>query len=130
MLLNLQRLGLLFDNENYINTANNMLDNMQVAVTNYPTSFARWAQALTAKVNTYAEIVVVGENAKKVAAQIQARYIPHKVIMAAKEANDNYPLLFGKDAEEGKTLIYLCQNYACQAPVETVDELMKMLNNS
>jgi len=130
MIHNLQRLGLLFANEEYTERANTMLDKMQVAVTNYPTSFARWAQGLTAKIYTYAEIAVVGENAEKVATQIQAEYIPHKVIMTSKSENEAHPLLIGKYAEAGKTLIYVCRNYACQAPVETVEEVIEMLNNS
>ncbi len=130
MIHNLQRLSLLFGNNEYAEIADKMLNKMQVAIQNYPTSFARWAEALMAKVYPYAEIAVVGEEAENIAAQIREQYIPHKVIMAAKTESEAHPLLIGKYAEAGETLIYLCRNYACQAPTESLDEFKEMLNNS
>jgi uncharacterized protein YyaL (SSP411 family) len=43
--------------------------------------------------------------------------------MASKEEEETFPLLEGK----GKGYIYLCQNYACQRPVESVAEFLAIL---
>ena len=130
MVSNLRRLGLILGREDYTEVAENMLQKMHHAIINYPTSFGRWAEALTAQVYPYAEIAVVGEKAENMAAQINEQYIPHKVIMAVREENETYPLLFGKYAEADETLTYICRNYACQAPVETLEEVIETLNNS
>ncbi len=130
MVSNLQRLGLMIGREDYTEFAENMLQKMHHAIVNYPTSFGRWAEALTAKVYPYAEIAVIGKSAENMAAQINEQYIPHKVIMAVRKENENYPLLLGKYAEADETLTYICRNYACQAPVETLKEVIETLNNS
>jgi len=130
MVSNLQRLGLILEREDYTEVAENMLQKMHHAIVNYPNSFGRWAEALTAQVYPYVEIAVIGEKAENMAAQINEQYIPHKVIMAVREENETYPLLFGKYAESDETLTYICRNYACQAPVETLEEVIETLNNS
>ena len=130
MTSNLKRLSLIQGREDYAEIADKMLDKMQHATTNYPTSFGRWAEALAAQIYPYAEIAVVGKNAENMAAQINTLYLPHKIVMAVKKENETYPLLFGKYAEADETLTYICRNYACQAPVTTLEEVTETLNNS
>jgi len=130
MVSNLQRLGLILGREDYTEIAENMLQKMHHAIVNYPTSFGRWAEALASQVYPYAEIAVIGKSAENMAAQINEQYIPHKVIMAVQEEDETYPLLLGKYAEADETLTYICRNYACQAPVETLEEVIETLNNS
>ena len=130
MVSNLKRLSLIKGREDYAETANKMLDKMQHATIKYPTSFGRWAEALTAQIYPYAEIAIVGKNAENMAAQINTLYLPHKIIMAVREENEAYPLLLGKYAKADETLTYICRNYACQAPVETIEGIIRTLNKS
>ncbi|HEX6170534.1 MAG TPA: hypothetical protein VFZ33_12630, partial [Chitinophagaceae bacterium] len=55
-------------------------------------------------------------------------YLPHSILMAAQNEND-FPLLKGK-ADNMQTLIYLCQNYACQKPVVSIEEFENLLSSN
>ena len=125
MAKNLVRLGILLDQPAYTQQAVDMLQAIKRTAIGHPTSFSRWATVLGYLAQTPVEIAVVGEKYKEVAAEINRHFIPHKILAAAPSESD-LPLLAHKYVE-GKTLIYRCQNYACQAPVETVNELLAML---
>ncbi len=129
MVRNLQRLALILDKEAYHNIVTKMLTRLRDAIALYPGSFSRWAECIMASVYPYKEIAVIGKDAKKLATEINKQFVSHKVIMATEKPDDTFPLLFGKDADDGETLVYICQNYACQAPVSSLEEVEKMLKN-
>jgi uncharacterized protein len=92
----------------------------------YPSSFSLWANCVMGEVFGAVEVAVVGERAHEKAKAINAEYLPQKVLMAAKEGEGAFPLLKGKQGGD-YTLVYLCQNYACQQPVETIEEFRQIM---
>jgi uncharacterized protein YyaL (SSP411 family) len=66
------------------------------------------------------EIAVVGERPDLVAA-IHTRYLPNAVLAWGEPYES--PLWEGR--RDG--LAYVCRNYTCQAPVDTVDALIEQL---
>ena len=119
MVHNLQRLGILFNEPAYRSLAAAMLMSTQSAVEQYASSFSLWALAIMNEVHPIPEIAILGEDAFEIAISMQRQFLPNKVLMASKTESDNYPLLVGKPLE-AQTKIYICQNYACQQPVESV----------
>jgi hypothetical protein len=71
------------------------------------------------------EVAIVGENAISLLNELQKNYLPH-VIFCAGISENNLPLLKSRFVS-GKTLIYICQNYSCQLPVETVEEAVALI---
>ena len=126
MVRNLQRIGILLGNEEYRALATDMLLTMKGSIEKYPSSFSRWASAMMSEIFGIPEIAVVGEKTAEMTKTINSNFIPQKTMMGTSETNDDFPLLAGKDVE-AKTLIYLCQNYACRQPVMTVEDLKQSL---
>jgi len=52
-------------------------------------------------------------------------YLPGKITLTAEKENAHFALLKGKTVQEGETLIYLCKNYSCKAPVNSVELLLQ-----
>ena len=129
MVHNLQRLGILFDQPTYRNIAASILMNVQSSVEQYASSFSLWAMAMMNEVHAISEIAILGNNAFEVAMSMQRHFLPNKVLMVSTTENDNYPLLKGKPIDT-TTQIYICQNYACQQPVEHVSEALKNVYSS
>lgn len=122
MLGNLQRLSVFFDNENYCNLAVKMYSAVADTVRKYPTSFSQWALSAVWQTFGATEIAIVGKNANALVLDCHKVFIKNKILMAATEGGqrwEKYPLLKGRFIE-GKTLIYVCKNFACQSPVEKV----------
>lgn len=127
MVHNLRQLSLLLGKPEYDTLAVEMLQRMKTSVEKYPGSFGRWVRALLYRSYPHYEIALVGLQAKAKAQHLNQHFVPNKVIMAATAANDHWPLLAGKSAG-GDTNIYVCKEYACQQPVDSVDAAIAQIN--
>ena len=127
MAYNLHQLAILLDKPLWLKRAETMLSGMSGMIVKYPTSFGMWLTVMLQMLKGTEEIVLVGDYAaaKK---ELLSNYLPHAVIMASEKANDNYPLLKDKIAEQPLT-IYLCKNYACERPVYRIGDLIKNINH-
>jgi hypothetical protein len=127
MVHNLQKLGILLGREDYTTQATKMLLAMKEAVERYPSSFSRWSSAIYNMVKGIHEIAIIGKEAKSYADEINAIYLPNRVIMSTEKALEEYPLTAGKGVADD-TNIYVCKNYACQLPVTNIDAFKEMVN--
>ena len=84
------------------------------------------------------EIAIVGqkdaEDTKELLKAIHGRYIPNRVIALldpnskdAEELANKIPLLSGRALVEGKATAYVCENFTCQLPATSADELIGQL---
>lgn len=123
MMKNLGRLAVIFDKTDYKNVHFAMLSTMADAIKMYPTSFSKWASGLISVVHQPFEIAVLGADFYDKAVQINAAFLPNSIVMAGHMQDTELPLL-DRNTEGG---IFLCQNYACHLPVQTVEELGKLM---
>ncbi len=49
--------------------------------------------------------------------------------MASKISNDGYPFLANRNVKEMRIQIFLCRNYTCQMPVQSIPELLDLLSS-
>jgi uncharacterized protein len=127
---NLYRLAILFDERNWKDRALKMLVSLGNAIVRYPTSFGIWASLLAEVVSGTAEIAIVGDDALEMLKEVSGFYFPHKIMMASKAETVDFPLLKGKSGGS-QTLIYVCKDYACLAPLtrpEKLFDLMRKIN--
>jgi uncharacterized protein YyaL (SSP411 family) len=59
---------------------------------------------------------------------INALFLPNKIHLSSVEEDNSFPILAGRKGDKtGQSLIYVCQNYSCKMPVQTIEEMMKIL---
>ena len=126
MALNLQRLAIVFDRQDWSAMATKLLAAIRTSTVHHASSFARYASAMINECYGMREIAIVGKNALEKAADLQQNFIPNVVYMASQNTDNQYAMLKDKSKNDD-ALIYLCQNYACQKPVESVAEILEML---
>ena len=127
MAFNLLYLSVVFDNNDWKKRTEKMLQSLKEAIIRYPTSFGVWAMAVAQEVFGINEIAVVGSSALKTVSQINQLFMPNKVIQSSISQQKEFPLLQGKSGNERGDLIYLCRNYLCKEPVETVEKFRLLL---
>jgi uncharacterized protein YyaL (SSP411 family) len=128
MAQNLYQLSIYFDLPEWRERSELMVKTLGHAIVAYPTSFGVWASLLQEMISGTYELAIVGGEYEGLRAEISRMYLPYKVMMSSGKGDDSYPLLRGK-GEEGKTLIYLCQNYSCKQPVETIIRFITLINS-
>jgi uncharacterized protein YyaL (SSP411 family) len=131
----LLRLSLLTANEDYRRRATTIFRVTLDAITRYPSAFGRLLGALHFHLSAPKEIVIVSgpdaKDAEPLLREVWGRYIPDKVVVQAREGDEEsarlIPLLQERTARGGKATAYVCQNYSCRQPVNDPQELAQQL---
>lgn len=125
--LNLYQLSILLDRPEWKERAEQMMAAFGTIAIKYPTSFGVWLGLLFQMVNGTRELAIVGPDYAAFQKQVLSRYLPHTLLMASSAPIEKYPLLRDKKVDV-KTLVFLCENYACRKPVTTLQELETLIS--
>ena len=128
MCINLLKLGVMLENENYKQTAEAMLSAIQALIVKEPRFMSNWAKALHLQVYPPYEVIIVGDQAEELRDELANKSLPNHLIMGAK-SDSKLPLLEGRAAIDGQTTIYVCRNKTCQLPVYSVSDAVKQMSN-
>ncbi|HQH71211.1 MAG TPA: thioredoxin domain-containing protein, partial [bacterium] len=101
-----------------------------------PSAFCQMLSALDFHLAPPREIVLAGPDSSSLDAMqkaLFARFLPNKVVLYADPASREpletlSPLVQGKIPIDHSPAAYVCENYACQKPVTTVDDLIALLH--
>jgi uncharacterized protein len=80
-----------------------------------PSAFGHALSALDLHFSTPREIAVIGPSDSAVARAALGPFEPNTVV--AFGPSDDVPLLEGKDFVDGRPAVYICENFACRAPL-------------
>jgi uncharacterized protein len=121
---NLHRLFLMTGKTKYRDISEEMTRHIAPIMSRYGSAFSNWAQGMMHNDYPQYEVVVIGKDAEKVMDQLNKLYLPHCLLMASTKKSDDH--LFEYRYVKGKTLIYICQNNVCQAPIPS-DQMDKVV---
>jgi uncharacterized protein YyaL (SSP411 family) len=91
-----------------------------------PTAVGHLLCALDLHFSPPREVAVVGASEELRRAALQG-FRPNTVFAFADEPSEAVPLLAGKQLVDGRPAAYVCERFACQAPVTSPDELRAAL---
>jgi len=128
MAYNLYRLSILFNLNDWRNKSEQMIRSMADVTIKYPTSFGIWLCLLFEIIFGTKEIAVLGKDWEIYLQKILGIYISHKLVQAAETPVSGYPILADKP-NTSENRIYLCENYACRHPVNTIPEFVSLLQH-
>ncbi len=121
----LYQLGHYFYAEEDIERAQQMYANVEADATQYPHFYSNWARLYGFMGHRYFEVAIVGKEAHEKNLAISRTYIPNKILMGGKDEG-TLELLQGK-LNKGNTMIYVCENKACQLPVTDPKQALKQM---
>ena len=123
MALNLKKLGLLFDNEDYAAVSAQLLRNIMPQLAKYGTAYSNWTLLLLDEVFGIYEIAITGNETETVRREIENNYIPNKIILGGKKGS--LPLLQDKFGQS--TQIFICKDKTCGLPANNTADALKQL---
>lgn len=125
---NLFKLGHYYGNKHYGDNAKAMLNNVKENSISYGSGASNWLNLYSNYLGNFYEVAIVGEDAAKKLRELNAFYIPNKLIVGSKKES-SLPLLAYK-YNEGETTIYVCIDGACKLPVTESTKALKQMSNS
>ena len=126
---NLFYLSVIFDEPAWKNYAQKITAMLLTAVVQYPTSFAIWASVLLRQLHGINEIVISGPGHSSIRDELLQQYLPGKILQCSALESSGFPLLACK-SYGSKTMIYLCKNYACLPPVNSLENLFLLMEKT
>lgn len=134
----LLRLAILLNQPDLIEKAKTTFSLYDHAMKTAPSGSAQMLCGVDFLIDTPKEIAIVGnplsEQTQEILKDIHRRFVPNKVVALLNPNTEDrqkieelIPLLASKTSIDGKTTIYVCQNYACQLPTTDVGDLDKLL---
>jgi uncharacterized protein YyaL (SSP411 family) len=124
----LHYLGIVFDQPSWQERAVRLLAQVEKTAIRYPNSFANWSQMMQQMAYGTWELAIVGPGAGAMSREVLHDFVPNKVLVQAPGEDEEFPLVRGKNPGAGRTLIYPCRQYACEAPVDSAAALQRQLN--
>jgi uncharacterized protein YyaL (SSP411 family) len=119
------QLGHFLGNEKYISLARHMLLNVQAEIEQYGAGYSNWAILHLWLSRPFFEVAIVGKDVDEKRKALYRHYHPN-VIFAGSLTESTLPLL--KDRyKEGSTLVYVCRNQSCLAPVSEIPDVLEIL---
>ncbi|MFD1468288.1 thioredoxin domain-containing protein [Hymenobacter caeli] len=116
---NLRRLGRHLGRADYVDLAAAMLAQVQALVVKEPQHLTNWAALYAAQLHPGPEIAIVGHEADAFRAGLNRQFLFDTVVAGGTKMGA-LPLLQHRPARPGHTDIYVCRNYTCLAPVQSV----------
>jgi uncharacterized protein YyaL (SSP411 family) len=124
----LLRLGRIYGDPEMENRAVGVFRLARPLVERAPTAVGHLLCALHLHFSPPREVAVVGRSEDLRRAALEG-FHPSTVFAFAEEPTDAVPLLAGKGLVDGKPAVYMCERFACQAPVTSLEALRAALTS-
>ncbi|HTF56872.1 MAG TPA: thioredoxin domain-containing protein, partial [Planctomycetota bacterium] len=127
------KLAELTSNDRFKKAARAVLERHSVELSKFPQAFPHLASAADMALAPWIEIVVAGES-PELLREVRQRYLPNSVLAGVPADGPDadlvrrLPMVEGKKAVKGRAAAYVCENYSCQSPVTTLEELRRLLD--
>jgi len=135
--LALLKLGRLTMNQEFIARGGKVLETFSRQLEESPAYSSLMLDALSLWLGPASEIVIAGsaeaEDTKQMIELARGRFLPNAVVLfhdsseAGSAIEEIVPFIKSQVAIRGKATAYVCENYACKKPVQTIGELEALL---
>ena len=132
MAYNLIKLAAYTGNAEYEQAAVDVLNQISMAVREYPSAFGMALSAINLLVNRVIEVAIIGDknDSTDLLKTAQFPFRPRVITaLSTEDTGDSATpeLLAHRTQREDLPTVYVCQNFACAAPVNTVEALEPLL---
>jgi uncharacterized protein YyaL (SSP411 family) len=125
--LGLLRLAALSGEREYERQAEGVFRLFAKTAAEHPTSFAHLLRALDFHLAATKEVALIGDELDELATVVRSTLRPHLVLAGGPEGSAEPPLLRDRPTVGGQPAAYVCESFACRAPVTAPMELAALL---
>ena len=135
-LMNLIRLYRFTGKSEFEDKASQMIKTFSQSIKTSPSSYTQFLSGLDFYLGPSREILLAGNDDEKIRCYLKIlreNFIPNKVILCKSKGNSeslSKVTAFTKpfQAQDGETLVYICENFSCNLPINSERELKEILS--
>ncbi len=127
MAFGLLRLARLTGEASYEERAEGVIALLHPLAAGAPTAFAHLLQAIDFQLAEVHEVAIVGPSPEPLLRVVREAFRPHVVLAGGDDPDAEVPLLAARTPVDGRATAYVCERFACRAPVTEPDALAALL---
>jgi len=79
------------------------------------------------------EITILNTKNSEILKTLNERFLPESILVIIRDKNQleslsKYPFFAGKPFHEGKSTVFVCKDFVCSLPLESISEIEKALD--
>jgi uncharacterized protein len=117
----LVRLGRIWGDDALVERGEGVFRLLAPAMERVPRAFSWALCALHLHLSPPREVAIVGDVRSEVSRAALRAFAPETVVAVG--PSEDVPLLAGKELVDGEPAVYVCERFACRAPMTRADEL-------
>ena len=128
----LLRLYHITHNERYFDISLKIMESLSTMAAENPFGFGQLLNVIYMYLKKPTEITMINYANKELCTWLEKRFLPESILVGVdskENLKDLQPLPFfaGKEFVETKTQVYVCKDFTCSLPLETIDEVENLL---
>ena len=129
------RLAVITDNDDYLQKGVTPLRGLHQLMARAPSGTAHWLSVLDFHIHTPKEIAIIGDKTDQATTELKEivfhTYLPNKIVVGrhGSDTGISSPLLDGKEKQNDKPTVYVCENYTCLNPTNDPQTLLTQLSD-
>ncbi|MGB9003305.1 MAG: thioredoxin, partial [Nitrosotalea sp.] len=128
----LLRLYHITHDKRYFDASLKIMESLSTMAAENPFGFGQLLNVIYMYLKKPTEITMINYINKELCTYLEKRFLPESILVGVdtkENLKDLQPLPFfaGKEFVETKTKVYVCKDFTCSLPLETIDEVEKLL---
>ncbi|GFN41826.1 MAG: thymidylate kinase [Marine Group I thaumarchaeote] len=128
----LLRLFHLTQDKKFLEISTKIMENQAQMAAENPFGFGHLLNTVFMYLQKPREITVLNSQNKEIVDSLTNRFMPESILVTVKNENQlnnlsNFPFFEGKQFQNDKTSVFVCKDFTCSLPLETISEIEKHL---
>ena len=128
----LLRLYHITQDKRFLETSLKIMESLATMSAENPFGFGQLLNVIYMYLQKPIEIIVINKMDKAVYEYLTKKFLPEAILVTLSNKGDldslgQLPFFAGKDYDVGKTKVYVCKDFTCSLPLETINEIEKIL---
>ena len=126
------RLYYITQEKKYLDTSKKIMESLAMAAAENPFGFGQLLTVIYSYLQKPVEITIINQTNKEIINYISKKFIPESIIVMISRKDDLEELKFlqfftGKKFDNAKTDVYICRDFSCSLPIDTLTEVQKLV---
>ncbi len=126
------RLYHITQNNRYLDVSLKIMESLSTMAAENPFGFGQLLIVMYIYLQNPIEITLLNEENNEIYTNLTKRFLPESILVTIPKAEyledlQNYPFFAGKDYDKTKTKVFVCKNFTCSLPLDSLAEIEKLL---
>ncbi|HJT10448.1 MAG TPA: thioredoxin domain-containing protein [Candidatus Nitrosotalea sp.] len=126
------RLYHLTQDRKYLDASLKVMESLSTMAAENPFGFGQLLNVIYMYLKKPVEITLINNSNKKLCDWLEKNFLPESILVeignsASLKELQQLPFFSGKEFDEIKTQVYVCKDFACSLPLETIEEIEKLV---